>query len=125
MPPPAKINFLRSKSGEAAPAGAKLEAFGRSCQRWISVDVSAMKEPRKNLCEMRISGFYGIKQNRLMTIYGPVTGGFCFVSQRNVPQCEPEINQKQNYENGVAKRKFSNGAEQNTNGYDEDIETET
>lgn len=48
-------------------------------------------------------------------IYGPVTGGFCFVSQQNVPQCEPEINQKQNYENGVAKQKFSNGAEQNTN----------
>ena len=48
-------------------------------------------------------------------IYGPVTGGFCFVIQRNVPQCEPEINQKQNYENGDAKRKFSNGAEQNTN----------
>lgn len=36
-------------------------------------------------------------------IYGPVTGGFCFVSQQNVPQYEPEINQKQNYGNGVAK----------------------
>ena len=48
-------------------------------------------------------------------IYGPVTGGCCFVSQRNVPQYKPEINQKQNYGNGVAKRKFSNGAEQNTN----------
>ena len=44
-------------------------------------------------------------------IYGPVTGGFCFVIQRNVPQCEPEINQKQNY----GKWNFSNGAEQNTN----------
>ena len=58
-------------------------------------------------------------------IYGPVTGGFCFVSQRNVPQCEPEINQKQNYENGVAKQKFVTAQNKIQTDHDEDIETET
>lgn len=75
---------------------------------------------RKNLCrneiETTLSGVNSTESSKTADdeIYGPVTCGFCFVSQRNVPQCEPEINQKQNYGNGVAKRKFSNGAEQNT-----------
>ncbi len=58
-------------------------------------------------------------------IYGPVTGGFCFVSQQNIPQCEPEINQKQNYGNGVAKQKFVTAQNKIQTDHDEDIETET
>lgn len=58
-------------------------------------------------------------------IYGPVTGGFCFVSQRNVPQCEPEINQKQNYGNGVANGNSATAQNKIQTNHDEDIETET
>jgi hypothetical protein len=57
-------------------------------------------------------------------VYGPVTGGFCFVIQRNVPQCEPEINRSKT--TGMELQNGNSATAQNkiqTN-HDEDIETE-